>query len=148
MNDMNSILESMELRRKMLTESGRLNKETVFAALAAAGIDRVTAAFDGEGDSGQLEEPAAFRGDMQVPLPEATVTVQSAEWNSDRLKPHDLSLLHALETLCYDFLSQEHDGWENNDGAFGEFTLDVAKRTVELEFNGRYSDVHTTHHAF
>jgi hypothetical protein len=51
-------------------------------------------------------------------------------------------------TLCYDFLEEEHGGWENNDGEFGEFLLDVLKRTVELEFHGRFTDVSTSHHSF
>ena len=38
-------------------------------------------------------------------------------------------------------LEQEQGGWENNDGAFGEFTFDVAERTIELEFNGRFTDI-------
>jgi hypothetical protein len=58
------------------------------------------------------------------------------------------SFASALETICYDFLEQEHGGWENNDGAFGEFTFNVAERTVELEFHGRYMDISTSTHTF
>jgi hypothetical protein len=57
-------------------------------------------------------------------------------------------MAEAIEQLCYDFLEQEHGGWENNDGAFGEFTFNVAERTVELEFNGRFSDFTTSSHTF
>lgn len=70
------------------------------------------------------------------------------QWNSNQLTTEERSLSHGIEILCYDFLEQEHGGWENNDGAYGEFTLNVADRTVELEFNGRYTDVHTTTHTF
>ena len=148
MNDMNSIIKSMELRRTMLQESGKLNKEALFTAVSGAGIERVVIAFDGEGDSGQLEEPAAYRGDDQVPVPEGKITLHQVQWNSEHLSPQETSILHAIETICYDFLEQDHGGWENNDGAYGEFRLDVVARTVELEFNGRYTGVHTSIHAF
>jgi hypothetical protein len=32
-----------------------------------------------------------------------------------------------------------HCGWENNDGAYGDFIFDVAKRTITLDFNERYT---------
>ncbi len=46
------------------------------------------------------------------------------------------------------FSNASMEGWENNDGAYGEFTLNVEQRTITLEFNGRYSDVHTSHHSY
>ena len=30
-----------------------------------------------------------------------------------------------------------HDGWENSDGAYGDFTFDVAERTITLDYNER-----------
>ena len=41
-----------------------------------------------------------------------------------------------------DYLQQEHDGWEINDGSYGEFTIIVAKRKIELHFNARFTDFH------
>jgi hypothetical protein len=49
----------------------------------------------------------------------------------------------ALETLCYGYLSDLHPGWEIDDGSFGDFTFDVATRTIQLEYNGRITDVIT-----
>jgi hypothetical protein len=148
MVDMQSILESIEQHRKKLSETGKANKAIVFEALSAAGIDFVNVTFDGEGDSGQIENLIARKGEAQIPLSNQTVTVQSASWDGKEVTLQELSLCEAIERLCYDFLEQEHGGWENNDGAFGEFTLSVPAKTVELEFNGRYSDVHTTTHTF
>ena len=45
-----------------------------------------------------------------------------------------------LEDLCYELLACAHSGWENNDGAFGVFVFDIAKRSIELEFSARYRD--------
>jgi hypothetical protein len=41
--------------------------------------------------------------------------------------------------MVYDFLDRTHAGWENNDGADGEFVFDVASRTVTLDYNERYT---------
>ena len=49
------------------------NKAAVFAALAAAAIHRVTVEYDGSGDSGQIEDVAAWNvGNERVPLPSDT----------------------------------------------------------------------------
>jgi hypothetical protein len=51
-----------------------------------------------------------------------------------------LTLSDALYQLAYDCLEEKHAGWENNEGAFGEFTFDVAARTATLDFNWRFID--------
>jgi hypothetical protein len=57
-------------------------------------------------------------------------------------------LREAIEELCYDYLSDKHDGWENNDGGFGTFVFDVATRAIELEFNARFIEFTTSTHEF
>ena len=49
-----------------------------------------------------------------------------------------MSLADAIEKLIFDFLGSAHDGWEDNDGAYGEFTFDVVDRTIRLDYNERY----------
>jgi hypothetical protein len=56
-----------------------------------------------------------------------------------------VSLHDAIETLCYDYLSQTHGGWENNDGAYGTFEFDVQQRSIRLDFDERFTD--TNHHS-
>jgi len=148
MIDMQSILESMEQPSKRLSETRKANKAILFEALSAAGIDLVSVTFDGESDSGQIENVIARRGEAQIPIADQTITLQSASWDGNEVTLQLQTLREAIEQLCYDFLEQEHDGWENNDGAFGEFTLDIAAQTVELEFNGRFSDTYTNTHTF
>jgi len=45
------------------------NRQQLFAHLASANITRVVVIFDGEGDSGQIEDIQAYNGDEQMPLP-------------------------------------------------------------------------------
>ena len=129
-------------------EANAHNKAQLFEALAAAGATHVCVSFDGEGDSGQIDNIAAYKGDELVPLPERRLALQSVSCDGNSVRTEELELAQAVEALCYGYLAAQYGGWENNDGAFGEFTLDVSKLTVELEFNGRFSDVHTSTHTF
>lgn len=104
------------------------NKQALFDALVAAGIDLVTATFDGCGDSGQIEDVTAQRGEAVVELPSGEITISTMIWGSGVVNISTMTVAAAVEQLAYDFLSETHGGWENNDGAFGEFTFDVAQR--------------------
>ena len=130
---------------KALSEANTFNKAAVFDALATAGINTVIVTFDGEGDSGQIQDITA---DDSAQIPDTRVELLQTEWGTGKFDSAQSSLRNAIETLCYDYLSQEHDGWENNDGAFGEFTFSVEGKTIELEFNGRFSDFYTSNHTF
>jgi len=48
--------------------------------------------------------------------------------------------------LFYDLTQARHPGWENNDGACGEFEWDLAAETLEHTHNDRFTDYHTTEH--
>src|SRR5579872_1909471 len=138
MVEIETVMASIAKHHAALADAWKLNKEAFFTALADAHITRVSVTFDGEGDSGQIDNIAAYKGDELTPLPDQTVALRTARWGDDAIKVEEHPVAQAIETLCYDFLEQEHGGWENNDGAYGEFTFDVANRTVELEFNGRF----------
>jgi hypothetical protein len=132
--------------QKALKEANAMNKAALFGALSEAGVTRIVVEFDGEGDSGQLDNVAAYCGEALREIPEATVELRQISWGADKHDTRNAPLREAVEQLCYDFLEQEHGGWENNDGAFGAFEFDVAGRQIELDFNARYSDsVNTTH---
>ena len=149
MTDIDAFIESYEHHRKGLKNANKLNKAAVFDALAAAGIASVTVEFDGEGDSGQIGEiNARAAGDLPASLPKTPVTLHRASWRSDTLSTTEQTLAEAVETLSYEYLEQEQGGWENNDGAYGFFEFDVAKRAIHLEFNGRYTDVATHDYEF
>lgn len=123
-------------------------KTALFDALAAAGITQVIVTFDGCGDSGQVEDIDARAGDKVVSLPEAEITICSPVWGSDEIRRRTMSVEAAIEQLAYDLLSETHGGWENNDGAYGEFVFDVATRVISLEHNERYTATETFSHEF
>lgn len=124
------------------------NKAVLFAALAAAGISQVLVTFDGYGDSGQIESIDARAGDDAIDLPTATVGFLSAEWGIPDPVARDVPLADAIEQLTYDYLGDTHAGWENNDGAYGEFVFDVAAGTISLDHNERFTAVASYSHSF
>lgn len=126
----------------------RANKAALFDTLAAAGITQVIVTFDGSGDSGQVEEIDARAGDEVTDLPEAKITINSPVWGSDEIKRSTMCVEAAIEQLAYDFLSETHGGWENNDGAYGEFIFDVATRSISLDYNERFTSSEYYGHEF
>jgi hypothetical protein len=131
-----------------LEKANEINKTAVFDALIVAGITTIDVAFDGEGDSGQIEAITACKGATEAALPDNEVTLYREAWRSNALVEVKTPLREAIETLCYAYLEQYHGGWENNDGAFGSFVFDVARRTIDLEFNARFSEFTTSSHSF
>ena len=142
---MNDFLEYYSRHLEAVTKVNALNKPIVFDALKAAGLTRVEVPFDGEGDSGQIEGIYAYAGDARAELPESSLTLHQAAQNKGDPKTTTVSLHDAIEILCYDYLSQTHGGWENNDGAYGIFRFDVLSRSIHLDFNERFTD--TNHHS-
>ena len=122
------------------------DKAILFAALAKAGIHRVTINYDGSGDSGQIESIEAWNAaNQKIPLP-YEVTIQASEHPEHPRAERKLE--EAIEALAWEYLHDLHWGWENNDGAFGTFVLDVPARTITLEHNERYTEVNTPSHEF
>ena len=115
------------------------NKTVVFDVLAAAGITHVIVHFDGYGDSGQIEDIETKAGDENAELPDDRIELINPIWDSADFERQTLTIPEAIETLAYAFLRQTHEGWENNDGAYGDFTFDVAERVITLDYNERYT---------
>ena len=148
MKDLENIMNDYERYRQALSKLNEVNKGVVFDALAAATITAVNVDFDGVGDSGQINSVVAFSGTDQADVPTAIVTRQEIRWGSTETFTTQMAVEEAIENLCYSYLEETHGGWENNDGAYGEFHLDVVKRRIELEFNGRFTDTWTNNHSF
>ncbi len=124
-------------RDRLAAEALPANKAALFGALAEAGVTAVTVAFDGCSDSGQIESVDARTGDQPAALPAVAVEVATPDWDGDGLHRRTLPLAEAVEALAFAFLDEVQGGWELGSGAYGEFTFDVAERTVRLDFNER-----------
>jgi|APMI01.1.fsa_nt_gi hypothetical protein len=123
------------------------NKTALFDALAATGIGRAIVTFDGCGDSGQIEDITFYIGDDVVPAPATEpIWIVSSSWGSEDRPATQMTIEQALEHLAYDFLSQTHSGWENDDGAYGAFVFNTADRSILLDHNDRYTAVENHQH--
>ena len=122
-------------------------------ARQAAVTRKIAASLAREGDSARAlvlldgldrEQQALtrhLRAQRAAPSP---LAVQTAKWDASGAEETTLPLKEALENLCYDLLEDKYGGWEINEGSYGEFVFNVADRTIELTFNGRFTDVDTS----
>ena len=125
------------------------NKEALFDGLRLVGIAHVLVTFDGSGDSGQIESIEADNdADQSITLPAAQITFAGIDWQSGAPTERRLTLEGAVQELVYDLLSDTHSGWQDNDGAYGEFCIDARARTIHLEFNERFRSSELYTHDF
>lgn len=95
------------------------------------GIAKVDIRFDGYADSGAIEQTTFFDADGQViDCPDISVSREGRD---------DVKLASLLEDFAYEVLERHHDGWEINDGAFGELLIDVAEENFQLDRNLRFT---------
>jgi hypothetical protein len=130
--------------QRAITQANQLNKTAVFDALASAGITDLAVSFDGWGDSGQLQGLEARTGSTVTAIPAVNVSIHEYFYGGAQpLIDVVKTLIEAVEELCYGYLNERHGGWEIDDGSFGDFSFDVANRTIRLEYNGRITEVIT-----
>jgi hypothetical protein len=115
------------------------NQTALFDTLAAAGVTLIVVTFDGYGDSGQIENIEVKAGNAVVAVPAEEIEIAEAIWDQPEPRRSAVSIADAIERLAYDLLERTHCGWENNDGSDGDFTFDVAERTITLDYNERYT---------
>ena len=104
--------------------------------------------FDGYGDSGQIENVDVRAGDDYVAMPDARIELAQALWRQSAPERSTVTIAVAVESLVYDVLERTHGGWENNDGAYGDITSDVAERTITLDYNERHTASENYTHSF
>lgn len=138
--------QRQEQRRRKLAADLRIStKAKLFDALEAADIASVTVTFDGQGDSGQIEDISPFcKANKPRKLPRRHLAIQTANHDGSSADEETLTVEQVLEHLCYDLLEDDQGGWEINEGAFGEFVFDVTDRSLTLTFNARFSDFETS----
>lgn len=133
---------------RLAAKAHPVNKAALFDALSAASVTTVIVQFDGYGDSGQIEGIEARSGDTALALPEGTIAFAEPRADNSGLEQSSLSISDAIEAMAYGFLEETHGGWENNEGAYGDFTFDVTNRTITLAYNERMMESDYSEHSF
>lgn len=94
-------------------------RNALLKRLRDLGVATATAHYEGYGDSGEIEDPAA----KDATGKEVALPAEMAE---------------AVKDAAYEYLEQSHGGWEINEGSFGDFSIDVASGRQRLEHNERF----------
>ncbi len=106
-----------ERERKESVSRAKVTLHSLCEQFAAKGIEKVRFAYDGYGDSGDIEQITALANGREVPLEEP---------------------LHGdFYNAAYDLLPA---GWEINDGSFGELVLNVPERRLTRAHNWRITE--------
>jgi hypothetical protein len=98
--------------------------------LQAAGIDSVQIFYDGCGDSGCIE----------------SITYADGQGSAVDVAGKLAMTEEQLMDLFYDLTQARHPGWENNDGAYGEFDWNLKDDALKHTHNDRFTDYDTTEH--
>lgn len=131
----------------------RANRDRIYSALKELGVTRVEIAYSGSGDSGQVDMITLYRGkDVVEPIGQVSVVstasrfdLETSTW-IERTQEETTSLEEALEDFVYDWSEFEHPGWENNDGASGDCTIDVAANEFNLDHVTYYTESESESH--
>jgi uncharacterized protein DUF6878 len=110
-------------------------KRPLIEALRRLGFASVVAVYDGEGDSGQIDSIAAYATDSSELTIRGDIVVGDA--------PPE-ALHEVLDEFFWDCLTTYHDGFENNDGGYGEITIEMATGKVTIDHNDRIIEVDNT----
>jgi hypothetical protein len=100
------------------------------ARLKSIGVASVAVEYDGCGDSGQIED----------------VTCRNAQGDPVELTGDAGVIQTELSDLLYDLLEVRHPGWENNDGACGEFEWDLQTDALRHTHRDRFTDYEIMEH--
>ena len=144
----------LSIRQRQLAVGSRLrlNRRRLHKALKRLGATSVVVSYSGSGDSGQIDEVSVYRDKEQLKSNEnVSILVASSKWSKEggwieRVKSERVALEAALEQFIYVWIESEHSGWENNDGASGECTIEVASNEFILNHVTYYTESESTEH--
>lgn len=129
------------------------NLRRVLPVLRDNAIERVIVSFNGEGDSGSIEDITYEPRDNEEAvkaLPVEHISTSSffddGQWRR-HATPERSTLNEAIDALTYDYLEETNVDWYNNDGGYGELVIDVQAGTVSLEVQVRFTDTTTEYSA-
>lgn len=145
------IIASISERRNVVRERLLSNRTRLLKALQKIKATHALVSYSGSGDSGQIDQVQIFcDNEVLKPKQNVRVLVASSYFNSEQsrwieqVKLKTMSLELALEQLVYDWLEAEYAGWENNDGASGECTIEIIKGEFLLTHTTYYTESETT----
>ena len=152
-----------QIKADQLKKADRLkyHSNLLFDTLAQTKVSSIEVAFEGCGDSGQIEAvdytDANGKGIDEAYLNKTIVKGSEKtsyhQWDEKTKKlvkteAREGNIREIIEEICYDKLGASHGGWEINEGSYGTFLFDVINRRIELDFNERIEEVRSSQERF
>ncbi|MBO1360269.1 hypothetical protein J2D73_10770 [Acetobacter sacchari] len=103
------------------------NRETLFVALQARGVAKVSVTYCGSGDSGAVEDCTIEPGDAALT---GTVSVLTAQWDQTEPRVDDKTLKDAVEEMAMQLVEIDHSAGESRKGGRKTVTFDVVARKI------------------
>jgi hypothetical protein len=161
MPSMVDIMAQVKADQLKKADKVKYHSNLLFDTLAETKVSSIEVAFDGCGDSGQVESvdytdskgkgiDEAYLNKTIVKGSATTAYMQYDEKTKLLVdgKSKEGTVREIIEEICYDKLAASHGGWELNEGSYGTFTFDVSTRKVSLEYNERIEEVRTSEESF
>jgi hypothetical protein len=124
-----------------------LKDKIIIPVLEQNKVFELVADFDGSGDSGcitniylKFQDYVTESANKFIYESVKIITYEQDYSNGTYSKvflEQELVFKDVLFSLFYLYLSLVEGGWENNEGAFGEFTLKLKDKILDLDFNQR-----------
>lgn len=125
------------------------DRNTVMNLLRDFGIKKVTVRYSGGGDSGQIDE-VVFEPSLSPEAEAATVDAEKTVGRHeggiwiDTVRACKATIQETVEEYCDDQIDSLHGGYENSEGGFGEFIIDVDKDTIVYTHNDYVIETNTS----
>ena len=158
---MDDIMAQIKADQLKKADKVKYHSNLLFDTLAKTKVSSIEVAFEGCGDSGQIEAvdytDANGKGIDEAYLNKTIVKGSEKtsyhQWDEKKkmlvtTEPREGNVKEIVEEICYDKLGASHGGWELNEGSYGTFYFDVSTRKVRLEYNERIEEVRTSEESF
>ena len=122
-------------------EQALVMRRALHLFLLGKGVSQITVTYSGSGDSGGFDD-FNYEGGSEA-IEDELVEIEDGKGGTKTE-----SLRQVLEVTLDRLLDSEHAGWENNDGAEGTFTWDIATNELKLEHTEFYTESNTHEHEF
>jgi len=122
------------------------NRQAIMEVMRQHGCKSACVSYSGSGDSGGIEDvEVEGLGDHEpsVKVMRMSTTFNGEGWDN-KLSEVSMPLAEAIRELCYDLLSRDHCGWENDSGGSGQFYFDIERDVIKWDHTEYYTESNTT----
>lgn len=122
------------------------NRNILRTALLDLGVTEVVVEYSGGGDSGDVSDVSCKPESLLEMLEFRQIEIQheSGAFNGAQyvyqVESMACSIRQALQDFTLNWVSQDHSGWENNDGGSGSVTIDVLEDRFSLNHTEYYQE--------